>query len=181
MLKRVPLDKLKVVFTTAYDHYAINAIILSGTGYLLKPFDYESLVQTVKNICGKENTTSVKTSLQHLLATLQNNNKPKHLAVTTANGLEFVPVDELVRLEAVDDQVIFVLRSVSKNAIGVNIKQWELLLSPHGFFRTHQAHIVNLNEVKNIATGTVTMKDNSKVMISDRKLEELKSSAILAS
>ena len=180
VLKRISLDKLKVIFTTAYDHYAINAIILSGTDYLLKPFDYESLLQTVKNLCGQENTESVKTSLQYLLATLQNNNKPKHIAITTGTGLEFIPVDEVVRLEAIDTQVQFVLKSGTKTSSGVNIKQWEQLLAPHGFFRTHQAHIVNLSEIKNIASGIITMKDNSKVMISDRKLPELKNSALPA-
>src|SRR5690554_3643970 len=70
----------RIIFTTAYDHYAINAIRLSGIEYLLKPFDSDSLQTAISSACEKTSEHAAQ-AIEHMMETLANNNTAVHLAL----------------------------------------------------------------------------------------------------
>jgi two-component system LytT family response regulator len=164
-----------VIFTTAYDHYAIKAIKFSAADYLLKPIDVEELKEAVIKVLGrgKETQQHLLNSLIHNLGHLQNSNPV--LTLSLANELEFVPVQEIIRIEAAGAYSVFYLADDRKIMVSKNLKEYEMLLTGHSFMRVHNSHIVNLNKIKRMLKtdgGYAVMSDDFPVIISPKKKDE---------
>ena len=177
VLKRIGNDCPYIVFTTAFDHHAIKAIQFSGVEYLHKPIDIEGLQQVIESINEKRNRRDAQLGIPHLLETLQNNYNPTHLYIPTDNGIDYVPVKDIIRIEGCDADSCFILRSGERKRAKRNLKEYELLLNNYSFFRVHQLHLINLREVGLKQTpelAMVVMSDNSHVPVSPKKTEELR-------
>lgn len=164
-----------VIFTTAYDHYAIKAIKFSAADYLLKPIDVEELKDAVIKVLGrgKETQQHLLNSLIHNLGHLQNSNPI--LTLSLANELEFVPVQEIIRIEAAGAYSVFYLADDRKIMVSKNLKEYEILLTGHSFMRVHNSHIINLNKIKRMLKtdgGYAVMSDDFPVIISPKKKDE---------
>jgi two-component system, LytTR family, response regulator len=164
-----------VIFTTAYDHYAIKAIKFSAADYLLKPIDVEELKEAVIKVLGrgKETQQHLLNSLIHNLGHLQNSNPV--LTLSLANELEFVPVQEIIRIEAAGAYSVFYLADDRKIMVSKNLKEYEMLLTGHSFMRVHNSHIINLNKIKRMLKtdgGYAVMSDDFPVIISPKKKDE---------
>jgi len=164
-----------VIFTTAYDHYAIKAIKFSAVDYLLKPIDIEELKEAVTKVLGrgKETQQHLLSSLIHNLGHLQNSNPI--LTLSLANELEFIPVQEIIRIEAAGAYSVFYLADDRKIMVSKNLKEYEMLLAGHNFMRVHNSHIINLNKIKRMLKtdgGYAVMSDDFPVIISPKKKDE---------
>lgn len=176
VLREIPNPQFQVLFTTAFDHYSIKAIQCSGMDYLLKPIDLEGLQQTLAIVIAKAGRKNGCPSLHHLLATLKENNVPKVIAVSSANGPEFIPIDDITRLEAIENGCQLLLRTGGARHSVKSLKEFEFLLQDHSFFRTHSSHLVNTKEIDRIINkedGYVIMNDGSQVPISPRRRNEM--------
>lgn len=166
----------KVIFTTAYDHYALKAIKFSAVDYLLKPIDVLELKEAVSKIqIRHENNAEDKLDLlmRNLLQTKQ---EDFSICLSTLEGIEFVPIRSIIHLEANGPYTHFYFKDRSKLMISKNLKEYEMLLSDHGFFRVHNSHLINLKEVKKIIKsdgGFAVMSDDASVAISPKKKDEL--------
>lgn len=165
-----------VIFTTAYDHYAIRAIKFSAADYLLKPIDVDELKEAVTKVLErtKENHQQLTASLIHNLNQLQYNRQPT-LTLSLANELEFVPLQHIIRIEAAGAYSTFYLTDGRKIMVSKNLKEYELLLANHQFMRIHNSHIINLNEIKRMLKtdgGYAVMSDGFPAMISPKKKDE---------
>lgn len=176
LLLQFPAPEFEVIFTTAYDHYAIKAIKFSAIDYLLKPIEIEELQQAVKKITDKKATSGNQEALQMLLKNLQAPAKEDpSITLATSEGLEFIPLQQIIRIEASGPYSYFFLKNNKKIMVSRNLKEYEVMLSDHGFFRAHNSHIINIREVKRMVKtdgGYAVMSDDSKISISPKKKDE---------
>lgn len=176
LLQQFPAPEFDVIFTTAYDHYAIKAIKFSAIDYLLKPIGIEELQQAVKKITDKKASSDNQAALQMLLKNLQAPQKAdQSITLATSEGLEFVPLQQIIRIEASGPYSYFFLKNNKKIMVSRNLKEYELMLADHGFFRPHNSHIINIQEVKRMVKtdgGYAVMSDDSKIGISPKKKDE---------
>jgi two-component system LytT family response regulator len=175
VLQKVKGIPFKVIFTTAYDHYALKAIKFSAIDYLLKPIDVLELKDAVQKVSTTK-SSDTENKLSWLLKNLSSaKNEDYSISLSTMEGIEFVDVKSIIRLEANGPYTHFYIKNNQKLLISKNLKEYEMLLTDHGFFRIHNSHIVNVREVKKISKadgGYAVMSDGSTISISPRKKDE---------
>lgn len=176
LLQNLKEVKFEIIFTTAHEKYAIQAIRFSALDYLMKPILAEELKQSVKRVLEKSNSKEVPRHLDALIYNINYSNADKRLALPTANGFEFISISDVVRCESSDNYTYFHLKDRSKLLVSRTLLEFERLLANYYFFRIHQSHLVNLRMVKSYQKGdggSITMTDNSEVEVSRRKKAEL--------
>lgn len=172
-------DKLKahIVFITAHEQYALKAFKFSALDFILKPVDPEELQLTmakIKEAVGKNN------SFENIDLLLENIRKKvdnfKRIALSTSDGIHLFDVSDIIRCEAKINYTQFFIKNHKPVLISKTLKEYEELLSEHGFERIHQSHLINLSYLKSyIKTdgGYVIMADNTNIPIAQSKKEKL--------
>lgn len=181
LLNRLQPISTHVVFTTAYDAYAIKAFKYSAFDYLLKPIDETELIETVGRIKSTANENVQKSQLDHLLEIIKEKpGTPKRIAFPTLEGLEFVDVDQILRCESSSNYTSIYLLDRSLMVVCRTLKEIEELLPTNSFLRVHNSHVVNMKHIRKYikgSGGTIMMSDNFEVPVSrlrrDQVLKEL--------
>jgi two-component system, LytTR family, response regulator len=175
MLNKVPDKNFHIIFTTAYDQYAIKAIKYAAFDYLLKPIDIEELKTAVEKIDTKENNQTKK----QVELLQQNMQHPKRqlnkLAIPTLEGLLFFDINDIVHLEANSNYTYIYLSNKTKITASKTLKEFEEFLPDDIFFRTHHSHLINLNYIKRYIKGDggqIELQNGTYVDVSRRKKEE---------
>jgi len=179
LLGRLGQARFEVIFVTAFDQYGIQAIKFSAIDYLLKPLDeneFQVAVEKAK-IRVRERTTSQ--SVSNLLEYLQAGRKsaPK-LALPTFKETLYVATDEVIRCEAANSYTTFYLRNGDQATVCKTLKEFAELLKVHGFIRTHQSHLVNIQYVKSYLKedgGMLLLENEFRIPISRQHRESVKS------
>lgn len=173
LLKKVVKLNFEVIFTTAYEQYALKAIKFSALDYLLKPIDVNELKQAIEKYKQKNSLPENK-KLEQLIQNIQNK-VPRKITLSTSEGLLFVEIDKIIRCEAQGAYTVFYLKDNRKIMVSKNLKEYENLLSDQGFVRVHNSHLVNIKEVQKFIKsdgGTIILKDGTQVAVSNSKREE---------
>lgn len=166
--------KYKVIFTTAYNQFAIKAFKFSAIDYLLKPIDFEELKEAVKKIASTENHSTFEENLQKLMAQIQQP-KQKRIALPINNSLQFFDFDEIIRLESESNYTHIFLANNRKITLSKTLKEVEEKFEGQDFFRVHQSHFINLNHIDKIYKGEnayLVMKDGTQITISRHRKDE---------
>lgn len=164
-----------VIFTTAYDQYALKAFKLSAVDYLLKPIDIDALMRAVKK-AAKYHQTNDSTRRLELLKEALEKDPIQKIALTTLDGFTFVDYDEIVRCEAQGNYTDVRLVDGSSLLITKTLKHYEDILIDKDFFRVHKSHLVNLNFIRRFVKGRqgmIEMTDGQLIEVSLRKKEAL--------
>ncbi len=166
-----------IVFITAHEQYAVKAFKFSALDFILKPVDPEELQNTIvkiKEVSGKAN------SFEHIDLLLENIRKKvdnfKRIALSTSDGIHLFEVSDIIRCEAKVNYTEFFIKNHKPVLISRTLKEYEEILTEHGFERIHQSHLINLSYLKSyIKTdgGYVIMADNSSIPIAQSKKEKL--------
>ncbi len=176
LLKKMQFLDFEVIFTTAYEHYALKAIKFSAIDYLLKPIDFEELQEAVDKVARRKEASIQNLKLFHLLQNFKNKQTDQDIiTLATSEGLEFIKVSEIIRCEADGSYTRFFLKDQRELMVSRHLKEYENLLSEYNFFRVHQSSLINLGEVKKYVRsegGYIVMNDNSLVNIAQKKKEE---------
>src|ERR1035437_743802 len=172
LLEKIKEIDFDIIFTTAYDHYAIKAIKFSAIDYILKPIDPEELVQAVHRYeekSGQKNMLDKK--FKTLLSNLKPENKLKKVGIPNEDGLIFVNLSDIIRCDSDGNYTYFILTSGTKMVASRTLGEYEQLFADDNFFRVHRSHLINLQHVKKYLKGEggyVIMSDNSQVEVSRR-------------
>jgi two-component system LytT family response regulator len=161
----------KVIFTTAYNQYAIRAIRYNALDYLLKPINPKELGEAITRFQQQKNKKEVYgIQLENFF-----DNKDKHLAITTYDGVVFLEVEKIIRCEADLNYTKFYLTENNTFVSSETLKEYEDLLAIHNnFLRVHRSHLVNINFVLKFKNeGCLVLKDSSTVPVSRRRKEEV--------
>ncbi len=167
-----------VVFITAHEKYAIKAFRFSALDFLLKPVDPDELQQVIAKI---KNSLESKSSFSNIDLLLENISKKvdtfKRIALSTSDGIHLFEIGDIMRCESNDNYTKFFIKNQKPILISKTLKEYDELLSEHGFERIHQSHLINLAYLKAYIKsdgGYVLMQDGSQLPISQRKKERLK-------
>lgn len=172
LLEKFKNINFNIIFTTAYDHYAIKAIKFSAVDYILKPIDPEELINAVKRF---ENQAGQKSTLDKQFKTLLSNarpeNKLKKVGIPDGDGLIFINLSDIIRCDSDGNYTFFILTSGKKIIASRTLGEYEQMFADDNFFRVHRSHLINLEHVKKYIKGEggyVVMSDNSQVEVSRR-------------
>ena len=169
----------EIIFVTAYDQYALQAIRFSAVDYLLKPINLVELTSAVDKAAKKIIDKKQNEQLQNLLSFLQNQyNKETHrIALPTLKETRFVLTDIIVRCESTNNYTTFYLSNKEKLVVSKPIYEYEELLSSYGFIRCHQSHLINKNFIRSWVkkdNGYLLLEDGSQIPVSKNKKEVVK-------
>lgn len=176
MLKKINPINFEVIFTTAFDQYAINAIRVSALDYLLKPVDDEDLAIAIDKCKERLKTKSPQMQFENLFNNLTNKNPlDKTIALSASDGISFVKMSEILRVEANGRYAKFYLLNKETILVSKTLGDFEEILSANQFFRIHDSAIVNLNHVKKYVRGdggTVVLSDNTELDVARRRKDD---------
>lgn len=166
-----------IVFITAHEQYAIKAFRFSALDFLLKPVDPEELrkvIDKIKNVLDKnKDYAHIDLLLENIRRKVDNF---KRIALSTSDGIHLFEISDIIRCESEDNYTKFYIKNNKPVLISKTLKEYEDLLTEHGFERIHQSHLINLSYLKSYIKkdgGYVVMADNSNLPISQRKKERL--------
>ncbi len=166
----------EVVFTTAFEQYAIKAIKFSSLDYLLKPIDVEELQAAVAKALKRKSSAEQNARLDILLAHLKPSAQPeKRICLSTADGLEFINTSDILYCEANGSYTNFQLKNDRKIMVSRNLKEYESLFDENHFMRVHNRYLVNLREVRRFVKtegGYLLMNNDAQIGISPKKRAE---------
>jgi two-component system LytT family response regulator len=167
-------ESINVIFTTAYNQYAIKAIRFSALDYLLKPIQLSELKEAIaRHILQKNERVNRLDRYHNLLYNLRGENQNrKRIAIHSSDGNSFVEISEIIYLQG-DNNYTYIFTQKRKYALAKTLKEFEEILSEDGFFRSHKSIIVNLNEIKSIDADQIVLKNNLRVAVSRRRKQEL--------
>ena len=174
VLKSLEKIEFEVIFITAFQEYAIQAIKFSALDYILKPIDATELKQSLSNALLKLNDATNELVYKALQHNIQPQNKRK-LVLKTQESNYVVDIEEIIRCESDKNYTFFYLKSGKKILVSKTLKDYDILLSPFNFFRVQQSHLVNLNYVDRYDKqdgGSVIMKDGASIPLSPVKKDQ---------
>ncbi len=172
VLDTVTHTEFEVVFTTAYDQYALKAFEFSALDYLLKPINAEKLKQSVaryQEIKGEnleERVSVFKESLKNL---------NERIILSSMDGFEVYKIADIIRCEANGSYTTFFIKEGRKVVTSKTLNNFEKLLEDMPFARVHSKHLVNLNYIKKYISGRggyIVFEDGSQVDVSERKKKD---------
>lgn len=177
LLRRLGKVDFHVVFYTAFDKYAIDAIRLSAVDYLLKPVDGPDLQNAIARIRELEQPADLKTSIESLTYNYGEREKnDKKLILKDKENIYILNIPDIIRLEGEGSYSTFYTQNGEQYVVSKNLKTYEKLLLEKGFFRSHTSHLINLEFVRKISRkegDLIVMTDNSQVPLARRRKEEL--------
>lgn len=175
-LNEVKNINFEIIFTTAFNEFAIRAIRFSALDYLLKPLNAEELRMAVNRYLDKKShARQTEALLKNLLQNLGRKEEDEFkLAVpTTAGAVFFSPVN-IVRLEGEGNYTRFFLNDGRKHMSSKTMKEYEEILLKHYFLRIHKSHLVNKNFIEQFNNeGSVILKDKTLLPVSRQRKQQV--------
>ena len=161
----------EVIFVTAYDSYAIEAIRHAAIGYIVKPIDDEALIEAVKRARKNIQLKVARQNNKSLIDLLTHKNNT--ISVPTKDGYIFVKTDNLVRLEGADGYTKIICKDNHEYLSSYNLGKFLEILQDHVFFQSHRSHIINLKYVtRYLNEGYVELNNHTNVPLSKNKRKE---------
>lgn len=179
LLQQLDNIDFKIIFTTAHEKYALQAIKYSALDYLLKPIDIEELVDAMEKVQEETDKENVAIKIKTLLKNIQEEDqqRPTRIILKDKYGIQIVNIKDIIHLEAMGNYTKFFVKNRTHPITNSKIlKEYTKLLPESSFFRCHQSHLINLNYLSRYdkREGDVLfLEDGSKVPLATRKREAL--------
>lgn len=177
LLDKLPEITFEIIFITAYENYALQAIRFMAIDYLLKPVDVTKLQEAVQRASVNHEKKNSQLQLQTLMNNLKQRDNSQHrIALATTDGYEFVQVDKILYCMAEGSYTRFIISEGQERFVSRHLKYYEKLLTGYKFFRPHQSCLINLKYINKILRtdgGTVEMADGKQLPIARNKKQEL--------
>lgn len=176
LLQRLQPFTFKVIFITGYEDFAIRAFRFSAIDYLLKPLNPSHLAEAVKKAESALGNEQFDIKINNLFANLERPDSLRKLILKTADRIYSVNIQDIVHCESDKNYTTFNFINAPKLVVSTNLKEYESLLSPYNFFRTHKSHLINMayfdHFIKTDGGNTIVMKNKQTIPLSVRKKEE---------
>ncbi len=165
LLEQLQYRDFNLVFTTAHQQYALQAIKHHAFDYLLKPIDVNELQSCVEKIVSERNKVGARIQATH----------PRTIGLAVKDGIIFIRHSEIIRLEASGSYTVFYLDNKVKHIASKSLKEYEAQLDPDVFYRCHNSHVVNLRKVSKFVSHDglfAEMHDGSAAEIARKNKEQ---------
>lgn len=173
-------EKPEIIFTTAFDQYAIKAFEVNAIDYLLKPFSLDRFNDAVNKIVDKfVNSPKEKSNYENLITKVSElNDSLNRIVVKTNQKIVIIPVEKISHIEAQDDYVM-IYSELGKFLKQKTMKFYEEHLDQNEFIRVHRSYIVNINEVKQVElfekeSYKISLMDGTKIPVSKSGYSKIK-------
>jgi two-component system, LytTR family, response regulator len=177
ILNQLKIISFNIIFTTAYSEYAIKAFKISAIDYLLKPIDIDEMVQAIDKAEQILQKKTIELRLQTLLENVsQNNNNEKKILLNANNVLHVLKLSEIIFCQSINRFTHFFLTDGREIATGSPIREYEMMLSEYGFFRTGRQFIINMSYVKafnKTKSSGIMLVNGFEIPVSVRRKEQL--------
>lgn len=189
ILRHFEKVEFEVVFTTAYEEYAINAIRFAAIDYLLKPIDPEELERAIRRAEekitnerkfgeGGEQTNSLREDRMTVFKEIVANsaNSYSRIVLPTMDGFIIERTEEIKYCQADRNYTQFYLTDGRKLVVSRTMKVFDKMLSSQGFFRSHVSYLLNLNYIKEFKRrkkgGIIILDDGTEIPLSESRKKE---------
>jgi two-component system LytT family response regulator len=175
MLEEIKEKKFDIVFTTAYNHYAIDAIRISAFDYLVKPIAVKDLQNSVARLLKtqhKQIPEKLDILRQNLADSRSQNDK---ISIVTNEGVEFFEISQIIRIESSSNYSKIHFKDGKVLLVTKLLKDFEEILTPYRFYRIHNSHLINLSYIKKYLRGDggqVLLQNGEVIDVARRKKEE---------
>jgi two-component system, LytTR family, response regulator len=173
VLRKLSAINFELIFVTAYDSYAMEAIKFSAVDYLMKPVGIlefeEAIVRVIKRMEEKSQHRNIETLLFNLA---QQNNNDKKISIPTSSGYEFINMKEVIWCGSDGPYTAFYLSTKQKIVSTRHLGFYEGLLTDKNFCRINHSIIINMLHIKRYVKGKgghVVMNDETELEISQRR------------
>lgn len=173
LLAQLPPNSVSVIFTTAYDKYAVRAFKYSALDYLLKPIDVEELKAAVDKVVAGEHIQPAQ--LELLQSTRNSNTAPQRIALSTMEGLAFVDLKDIIHCESQSAYCYVHLTGDRKVLLSRHLKEISEILEPLGFLRVHNSHLIHPDYVAHYYRGEggeIVLTNGRSIPVSRSKKQE---------
>jgi two-component system LytT family response regulator len=173
LLEEMEIINFEVIFTTAFDQFAIKAIKYSALDYLLKPIIPQELIDAVNKVEKKKQESQKRKGPDPSQDGLKPGEEPNQkIILSTAEMIHVISIDDIVRCESDNYYTYFFFTDGRKLLVSKTLKENEELLSQHNFIRPHKSHLINTKYIKSFLRhegGVILMNDGSRIPVSRRK------------
>ncbi|TKC10597.1 response regulator transcription factor [Pedobacter polaris] len=176
LIPQVQQTNASVIFTTAYDQYALKAIKANALDYLLKPIDIDELKEAVNKAVKYINLNKAENNRNESLKNLANDlsgdkTSIQKITLPSAQGYKLIDIDDIIHIEADSNYSIFNLTNLEKIVVSKVLKDYEEILPENRFVRVHKSSIVNLKFVKeyNSRNGLQVLLNNGETINVSRR------------
>jgi two-component system, LytTR family, response regulator len=162
----------EIVFTTAFDQYAIKAFKVSASSYLLKPIDEDELMTAVERVQAKQNSSNEQVTFLLDLIKKEMGDSVKKIAVPSSKGLDFIEINSIVYCSSDGNYTEIHIRAGKKKIVTRSLKEIQELLPASKFLRVHNSYIVNMDFVEQYVRtdgGYLVMSNGDKIKVSRQK------------
>ena len=172
------LDQLKnptfeIVFVTAYDHYAIDALNSHAAYYLTKPISIDNLIKAVDYVT---NIKKQEAKLENAILKPKTTKIDGKITIPTQSGFEVLSIQDIIYAKADDNYTHLFLVNDAKKLVSKTLKYFEDALNENGFARIHKSYLVNINSIVSYqkgSGGTVTLRNGKELNVSASKKANL--------
>lgn len=183
LLPDLEKNETSVIFTTAYDEYALRAIKASAIDYLLKPVNIEELKESIQKVFAwkalKRNQNldnhTYTASLQSLSENINSLEDIRKISLPDSQGFKVKDITDIIYIEADNNYTRFYFKDSEKMMVAKALKDFEDVLNPEQFVRIHKSTIINLRYLKDYSNKnglTAKMHDQTELAISRRRSPE---------
>lgn len=173
LIKQLPDPAFQLIFVTAHNKYAIEAFRFSAIDYLMKPVDPDALCVSIEKAVKNIRNSSLSQQVQVLLQQLTGmHNHDKKIVLKDIENTYFVRVADICYCEAEGTYTKFFIHNSPTILVSKNLKEYESILEPLGFLRTHHSFLVNPDKIKMYDKsdgGALVLEGGYSVPVSQRK------------
>ncbi|MEI9957373.1 MAG: LytTR family DNA-binding domain-containing protein [Ferruginibacter sp.] len=175
LLKHFTKINFKVIFITAYDMFAVQAIKFSAIDYLLKPVGADELATALNKAIESISIKDMRNMIEVLSKNLSTPTRSKTITIPTRNELIFLSTDDIIRCHSNINYTTIFKKDKQKIVVAKTLKEFEELLTDHNFFRIHNSELINLSYIKSYNKGkggSIILTDGAELEVSVRRKEE---------
>lgn len=176
-IKKASHHNFQLIFITAHDKYAVDAIKMSAIDFLQKPIDQDELAISVEKAKKGIQNSTLKSQVEFLTNALINNHTgDKKIALKDRNAIHFVKIQNIIRCEADGTYTKFIIENSAPLLLSKSLKEFEDLLSGDNFIRCHHSHLINVSKIIRLEKtdgGSLVLENNEVIPISQRKKEQI--------
>jgi two-component system LytT family response regulator len=175
VLEKLNYKNFNLIFTTAHEEYALKAIKNNALDYLLKPIVADHLKLAIEKV-KKQIQSQLIPDFTKVIEELNKNNKTR-FPISVKDGTDYVPLDDIIRLEADSNYTKIFLVNGKTGLNPKTLKEYENMLCENGghFMRINNSHIVNLKHISKFIKedgGIIVTKDNANLPLSKNKKDD---------
>ncbi len=175
ILNQIQKHNFKIIFVTAHQEYALNAIKSSAFDFLLKPLDEDEVISSIQNAIVTIKKDEEQLKIETFISNYTNKNiKEKKIVLKTQESIYVTKISDIIRCESDGNYTMIFLNNQKKILISKTLKEYDELLKEYGFIRVHKSHLINIDNIVKYEkrdTGIIYMTDESKIPVSHRKKE----------